>query len=545
MSELGKKFLFTGTVDDNEDPYLLGRVRCKPDDWKIQNILDALNKSIVKIEGGRVVDVLDIVKYTKDDPFVFMPLLPPFMSFIPKVGELIWLTYSNPNENWGKTEQFYIPASKTSPFNVYYEGSTQAKALTSQGPNLSVKKPLKQNTPAAEFSGSTAFYYPQKQYFEKTLQGIFAEPGDNAIYGQGTTDIILKENELLMRAGKVHKMVSNLENPVNEKRAFVQLSYYATDTVIEGPKTINTSEDDDSPLRKLIEYEIINIENQVDSFRGFIAIYDISSAYNIKNNEFTPETIVNPTVTQPIYTCDFYNTQGPYPLSAITDTINYIIDGLNEGKIQQRNEPIFVRGQAFDAPHPFYYRPSKAMRDITPATIDYSVGVDEVFKLKNVSKLITKVRFTKAGLDINGSGLVSQPNRFGISKKQITNVVVSKTTSENRNSSVINCGDKVLLLSHQSVIPGKDPINFSKETIYGFTQNQYVNNILPNTNSVVRGEKLKEFLNLIVKFLTTHAHPFHQLPPTPISYADVSVADIESEFQKYDTDVLNQNIRIN
>jgi hypothetical protein len=62
---------------------------------------------------------------------------------------------------------------------------------------------------------------------------------------------------------------------------------------------------------------------------------------------------------------------------------------------------------------------------------------------------------------------------------------------------------------------------------------------------VVRGEKLKEFLNLIVKFLTTHAHPFHQLPPTPISYADVSVADIESEFQKYDTDVLNQNIRIN
>ena len=139
MSELSKKFLFTGTVLDNEDPYLLGRVRCKPDDWKIQNILDAINKELVKIEGGRVVDVLDIVKFTKDDPFVFMPLLPPFMSFIPKPGELIWLTYSNPSANWGKTEQFYMPATKTSPFNVYLESSSQSKALTAQGPNISVK----------------------------------------------------------------------------------------------------------------------------------------------------------------------------------------------------------------------------------------------------------------------------------------------------------------------------------------------------------------------------------------------------------------------
>jgi hypothetical protein len=543
MSELGKKFLFTGTVDDNEDPYLLGRIRVKPDDWKIQNILDALNKSLVRIEGGRVVDVLDIVKYTKDDPFVFMPLLPPFVSFIPKVGELVWLTYSNPNENWGKTEQFYVPATKTSPFNVYFEGSTQSKALTSQGPNISVKKPLKQPTPAAEFSGVTAFFYPQKQYFEKSLQGIFAEPGDNAIYSQGTSDIILKENELLLRAGKVHKMVSNLENPINEKRAFIQLSYYGTETIIEGPKTINTSEDDDSPLRKLIEYEIINIENQVNSFRGFVNIYDISSKYNIKNNEFTPETEVIPQITTPIYSCNFSNS--PYELSAITDTINYIIDGLNKGKIEQRNEPIFVGARAFDNFHPFYYRPTKSMRDITPSTIDYSLGVDEIIKLKNVSRLITQVRFSKAGLDINGSGLVSQPDRFGVSKKRVTNIVTSKNTKESRNSSMIHGGDKIILLSSQSVVPGKSPITFTKESIYGFTQNQYTDIILPNTDCMVRGEKLKEVLNLIVKFLTTHAHPFHQIPPTPISNAGVSISDLEAELQKYDTDVLNQNIRIN
>ena len=62
---------------------------------------------------------------------------------------------------------------------------------------------------------------------------------------------------------------------------------------------------------------------------------------------------------------------------------------------------------------------------------------------------------------------------------------------------------------------------------------------------MVRGEKLKEVLNLIIKFLTTHSHPYNQLAPTPISYAGVSISDIEVQLQKYDTEVLNQNIRIN
>jgi hypothetical protein len=82
-------------------------------------------------------------------------------------------------------------------------------------------------------------------------------------------------------------------------------------------------------------------------------------------------------------------------------------------------------------------------------------------------------------------------------------------------------------------------------TIYGYTDRIISDNLIPNTEPLVRGEKLKELLNLIVRFLTTHSHPYHQLPPTPVSYGGVTLEDIESNFQSYDENVLNQNIRIN
>jgi hypothetical protein len=58
-------------------------------------------------------------------------------------------------------------------------------------------------------------------------------------------------------------------------------------------------------------------------------------------------------------------------------------------------------------------------------------------------------------------------------------------------------------------------------------------------------QKLKQILNLMVKFLTTHCHPFHGLPPVPTSFSGVDVTQIEAEFQLYDSKVLNQKIRIN
>ena len=65
---------------------------------------------------------------------------------------------------------------------------------------------------------------------------------------------------------------------------------------------------------------------------------------------------------------------------------------------------------------------------------------------------------------------------------------------------------------------------------------------------MVRGESLKELLELIVFFLVNHSHPFSQLPPyKEAKYGDatISKSDITAEFAQYSSKVLNTNIRIN
>ena len=85
----------------------------------------------------------------------------------------------------------------------------------------------------------------------------------------------------------------------------------------------------------------------------------------------------------------------------------------------------------------------------------------------------------------------------------------------------------------------------SGDSIYGISQKDIFNEILPKTNATVRGDKLKEFLTLLMRFTLTHCHAYHGLPPNPTSFSQVEIAQIEQEFLNYDSKVLNQNIRIN
>lgn len=542
MEGVAKKLIFKSEVIDNEDTFLLGRIRCKPKDWRIQSILDDLAHKGIYDDNTK--DIYDQYKYTKDDPFVFMPLLPQFFSLVPKVGELVWLTYSNPRDNWGKKEQFYISVVKSNPFNLYYENWSQSQSMTNEGVNFIKGTEFKNPVLGIEITDINKFKYPQRQYVGagKNARGIFAEPGDNAFYGQGTTDLILKEDEVLLRAGKTD-MMPNQVNVVNKQRGFFQLSYYKTESQIKDPVTVQISKIDESPLRKLIEYRIDNLENQYDLFNGFIYIYDIATSKAIKNNEFTADTdLVLPI---PFYSVEFNGK----PMSAITETVNYVINSLNEGRIEEKQEPIAVKARTFENVFPFYYRPAKSMREYLGKVPNISNGTFDFYKSLNANKLVTKVKFTKAYLNQDGNGLVSQKNKFGIS-----NFTEQVTSSENewmakRNSVSVMGSNHIVLLSHESIVPGKEQVNLNVEgsgsTIYGLSQDQIFGNVFPNTEPMVRGEKLKEFLTLITSFLVSHTHAYPGTPPAATSYSEVTISDIEQAFQNYDQNVINQNIRIN
>jgi len=82
-------------------------------------------------------------------------------------------------------------------------------------------------------------------------------------------------------------------------------------------------------------------------------------------------------------------------------------------------------------------------------------------------------------------------------------------------------------------------------TIYGIDQTKLVNEIQPKTSSVVRGEELMDLIELIVRYLATHVHPYPGLPPVPVSSDGTRVDDLLKELLEASTKILNKNIRIN
>ena len=75
--------------------------------------------------------------------------------------------------------------------------------------------------------------------------------------------------------------------------------------------------------------------------------------------------------------------------------------------------------------------------------------------------------------------------------------------------------------------------------------NKFADEIEPKTSSLVRGEELLELLNLIIRFLVGHAHPYPGLPPIPQSVDGVRVDDLLKELLDAQDKLLNKNIRIN
>ena len=72
-----------------------------------------------------------------------------------------------------------------------------------------------------------------------------------------------------------------------------------------------------------------------------------------------------------------------------------------------------------------------------------------------------------------------------------------------------------------------------------------MDDILPNTSSMVRGEELLELINMIVRFLVSHTHAYPGLSPSPVTEDGSNVSDILSELQNAVNKILNANIRIN
>jgi len=377
-------------------------------------------------------------QWSSEDPFLFLPLLPYFMFQTPKNDEFVHIIYYDRNTKF--KNQFYIQGPFSSPMSSYLETSVSVQNYMLSGKIDSTNVPLK--NPQGELTD------PIK------TKGIYPEPGDNALLGRGSADLILKENEVLLRAGKYEDEILNPKTlpKLNNKRSFVQLSNFKQKKVDLEKETIFALEDVIQSVKYLIEWAIYNPDNNFDAYTGIITIYSVKpdSSTNTANLKINSE--INNFLSAPIYSITF-----------IGVTYNDII----------------------------------------------------VFKQNTTNQ-------TK--------------------KPTVSEYTPSEYVSENVSFGVMG-SDFLYLLSHNSQIPNKQKINLN-ETLYGIPVEKF-SQIQTDTNSMVRGEQLIDLLNVIVKFMLAHVHPYHGMPPVPVATDGTNSADIMSKLFNAPNTILNQNIRIN
>jgi hypothetical protein len=524
------KIFFQGRVVDNDDRLRLGRLRVIPEGENVDEIKNSIIQAC-KDPNDTLTGIKTTCKWTKDDPFTIIPLLPYSLNVTPKVRELVHIMYfvvqngKSQSRKYADRAKFYIPSLPSTPLSSAYEDGNASKVHLTSGDNLKPAKNLK------EVNGKI----PIETF------GVFPEPEDNAILGRGTADIILKDDTALVRAGKSKDMIGPTTNlpTENEKRAFLQLTDFVTNQKRESERKSSSFNLEYTQLIYLIEWHISNPENEMGVFSGYINLYSFFSKNDerINTKNFKVDTDVdNLKGTQIFVSIDFLGKQ----YQEVVNIFNSFIDGLSNGEIFVKgySQRPFIpeKGKQF----PFAFRPS-------PATYRKLVGQSDnsqdssPFVVNNIGSFFKDIGLS-TGSPQRGFGIVTSKNSTKIpesTKNQKYRPISSGT--EGISYGMLGA-QRVYIYSHDSQIGVKKPS--LKNTIYGISQPKFLE-LEDSTEPMVRGEKLMDLMNLIVRFLTSHVHPYHGLPPVPTAQDGTLSADILQKMQDAPNTILNENIRIN
>jgi hypothetical protein len=274
--------------------------------------------------------------------------------------------YANKEERYD-FNKFYIQGPFSRPWNNNFEDYNNSQSVLASGENL---------------KQSESFIDQQTGKVRVTLEGVYPKPGDNALLGRGSSDVVLVENDLdasssvLIRTGKY--LGSGNENiPVvkNDNRGFLQLSTYDLENVDSGSDTSEKETFEDISTSMYVEWSIDNMSiNSVD-YDGSIRLYKLP-----RNNENTKVSNINENIDildglniQPIYLLTFTG----QTLEEASTIINSFIRGINEGKIKIDGYVDYPAqdGLVLENQFPFFYGPSKETYQYTTGSISSSLKI--------------------------------------------------------------------------------------------------------------------------------------------------------------------------
>ena len=510
------RLIYIGECIDNNDPMGLGRIRA---------VLKSENTSDREKSIGASIGVTE--KWTSKDPFVIRPLLPLFINTSPKETEYVHLIYSNPDDKSNK-DKFYISGVFSSLTNINQEPYDSAVSQSNLGSRNSSPKKLRNAETGEEFN--------------KNNEGVYSLPEDISIDGRGSADIVIKDNTVLLRAGKYNGAPTPNVYPIgNDGRSFLQLSKFNKKTLYGEAEQLYKFIYDHQPIKMLVEYNVINPDNSSNAYTGGIYIYtlrpsertgtqslDLTSNVESEKNLFMRFDFIGITTNE---------------LSSLVSTI---VRSLAEEVIPDLSNittsvtpigPVKLSGgtrQVF----PYYFRPQNSLYD--KLNSETSQTNERLF----IANLMAGIKAIDSSLN-GGYGLVyDQSKRGDVPFSPEEQIVIPETEVVLNNTTSILGGDYVYLLSHKSSKTSTGKINLSN-TLYGIEEYTLSDEIEPKTSSTVRGEELLELLNLVVQFVIGHVHPYHGMVPDSTSVNGVTVDKVLKELRNANEKILNRYIRIN
>lgn len=498
---------------DNEDPMMLGRVRARLLTDNYQDIVKSFRNPPFNEEKD---------KWTERDPFVFSPLMPYFMYSVPKVDEMAQIIYVN--KDFKYQNQYYIQNTFSTPTATNFEYYVGGNKFTGTGTQLKTPKPLK---------NSDGSYTDQAVH-----KGVFPEPGDNALLGRGSADVVIKENEVLIRAGKFKgsTLKPNIVPVGDSKRGFLQLSRFNVTKSAKPDKILTEFTEVVVPVNYLIEWLVINPENNQNKFSGSLYLYRLKADTSTNSQNLTVGSVISEDLRVLVAKESFT----ALTLDETIARINEFIITCNDTDVTKTGTKLFdVNSNKFA----MFYRPANLTYSyLEPSTF---LGSDPtLYDAKaNLTKIFVKVKLLPT-VKQGGYGLIWKQNSVGTP----TNITQKKIPQSAYSPNPVTYGalasDVLYLLSQNSEIPNKGKINF-ENSLYGLSAEQFVDELLPKTSSLVRGEELLELLNLIVQFLITHTHAYPGLPTVEITENQTRANTILEKMGNAYNSILNQNIRLN
>lgn len=503
-----KRIITPGVVIDNKDPLMIGRIRVLP---LVENELQAYPENWTKEKEWGILD-----------PFVFLPLIPYYISQIPEIDEYVHIMYATKEETKDATK-FYIQGPISRPWNNSFETYNNAESVLANGDSLQ-KAPSIRDKKTGEVLANYI--------------GLYPEPGDNAFIGRGSTDIILKNDDLLLRSGKFNSTNNALVPTKNENRSFVQLSNYDFSLVDDGIDEVTVVEYDDLFIKTYIEWSIENIVTTISgvSIDGYVRLNTIKQDVSTQASNFE---VLNPSGSTQYATpisesqLNFINKN----VNEVVKLINQYIKGVNQGSIDIITANFSypsIPGVIVDQ-FPLVFGPNPKTNELR--------NDNDPDRFSIFSEIYDKVKFNEVD-NTSGFGILWSKNVVGPQTSEKTQEIKKTKYEQKQTTYGVVGGDYLYLLSHQSQKPNFDKINL-KDTLYGITQEQFVQEIKPKTSSIVRGEELLDLLNKIVDFLGNHVHPFPGIHPIQEPNNGVKISEIRTLIENAQNTILNQNIRIN